>query len=104
MNQLPSELRDMFDSVYEGAKACKLTDIAEHDEFTTKLRMCGAMWQTKILRKPTTVFYVLLVDKPVRDYGSCDRCGGKLIDISWCESCGDMGWHEEFSAMQGYWE
>ena len=102
-NQLPSELLDKFNTVYEGCKACKLTDMSDHDALTTTLQMHEVPYKTKILRKPSTVYYVLLVDNPCTDFGNCDRCGTKLVVISWCNHCGDMGWYDEWSTMQGYW-
>ena len=102
-NLLPSKLLENFDSVYEGCKACKLTDMKQHDALTTTLRMYEVPYKTKILRKPSTVYYVLLVDNPGIDHGNCDRCGDKLVDISWCKLCGDMGWFDVWTTMQGYW-
>ena len=103
-NQLPSELLDKFNTVYEGCKACKLIDMAAHDALTTELTRLEVPYKTKILRKPSTVYYVLLVDNPCTDFGNCDRCGTKLVDISWCKHCGDMGWYDDtFTNNQGYW-
>ena len=100
---LPSKLLKHFDRVYEGCKACKLTDIRQHDALTDTLRMYEVPYRTKILRKPSTVYWVLLVDNPCIDHGNCDSCGDKLVDISWCKHCGDMGWFDEWTTMQGYW-
>jgi len=100
---LPSKLIDKFDTVYEGCKACKLTSMEEHDALTTTLMLHEIPYRTKILRKPSTTYYVLLVENPLIDHGNCDRCGTKLVDISWCKHCGDMGWYDEWTSMQGYW-
>jgi len=102
-NQLPSELLEKFNTVYEGTKACKLTSMLDHDTLVAHLNNLGVPYKTKILRKPSTVYYVLLVDNLCIDHGNCDRCGDKLVDISWCKHCGDMGWFEEWTTMQGYW-
>ena len=61
-HKLSSALLEKFDTVYEGTKACKLTDIAEHDALTAELTRLEVTYKTKILRKPSTVYYVLLVD------------------------------------------
>ena len=103
-NQLPSELLSRFNTVYEGTKACKLTNMLDHDTLTAHLNNLGVPYKTKILRKPSTVYYVLLVDNLWIDHGNCDRCGDKLVDISWCKHCGDMGWFDEtFINSQGSW-
>ena len=97
----PLVILNKFNTFYEGTKAFKLTDIAEHDIITTELARLEIPYKTKILRKPFTMYYILLVDNLRTDYGNCDRCGAKLVDISWCKYCGDMGWFDE-SSYQGF--
>ena len=75
---LPSKLIDKFDTVYEGCKACKLTSMEDHDALTTTLMLHEIPYRTKILRKPSTTYYVLLVENPLIDHGNCDRCGLSL--------------------------
>ena len=100
--KLPLALLDKFNTLYEGTKACKTTNMAEHDIITTELARLEVPYKTKVLRKPFTMFYIILVDNLTVEHGICDRCGAKLVDISWCKHCGDMGWTDE-SSYQGFW-
>ena len=105
MIQLPSEILEYFTEVYQGQKACRFTNMQEYKDFTGVLTRLGASFKTKIQKKPVSGYYVILIpedEKP--DYGSCDSCGEKLVEVSWCKHCGDLGWYgESFINKQGYW-
>ncbi len=62
MSQLPLELRNRFDTVYQGMKACKTKSYKDHDALATQLRVHGVSYKTKIVRKPVPAFYILVCE------------------------------------------
>ena len=96
MINLPSDLRDSFKDSYRGEPAKRFYRHESCDRFCHLLNRLGASYKIKVQKKPEVAYFVLLVDEaPKEDHGICDRCGSFLVDVSWCQYCGDNGWFGE---------
>ena len=103
--KLPPELLEQFNTLYEGERCCETKSIPDYEAMTATLRRLGVSFKTKVQKKPYSSYRIIVLDsEELPDYGSCDRCGTKLVEVSWCKYCGDNGWvGEDMANKMGGW-